>query len=379
MKRMIKYNDIKDLSAAVRNLKKQVQFTGEYDDEGNPIMNRLAVAPKLMVTFSEKIHGTNAGVCYSNPDGFWVQSRERILERDLASDNAACAYHAYGNEKVWINIIKSLANEHNIDLDENIISVYYEWCGGSIQKKSAVSGLDKRSIIFQHFKVSPLEPLRDKNGDVIRTDEQPARWLPTYTIADMYGNGPNEIMWIDRSDKDIYNIMDFEVWQHEVHFEHADLSKNKLIELVTEIEKNSPVGEAMGIPNNIGEGIVGTFEYDDVVHKFKVKGTAHTNSRVKTLKPVDNEKEQRKIDLANKVTTAGRCEQGWQMIHGIDNEKCEPQKENLGDFLRWIHGDIMKECLPDYHEAGIEPKEINGLISKIARTWFLEELDKQLF
>lgn len=377
MKRMIKYNEIKDFNSAVKNLKKHIQFTGQIDEDGNPIMNRHARAPKLKVTFGEKIHGTNAGVCYSNPDGFWVQSRERII--DLESDNSACAQNAYAQKDIWINIIRNLAKEHRIDLDENIISVYYEWCGGNIQKKSAVSGLDKRSIIFQHFKVSPLEPSRDKNDNIIRTDEQPAIWLPTYTIADMYGNGPNEIMWIGRSDHKIFNIMDFPTWEFEVDFEHAELSKNRFIELVAEVENASPVGKAFGIDDNIGEGIVGTFEYNGDVIKFKVKGDKHTNSRVKTMKPVDDVKEQKKIDLAQKVVTAGRCEQGWQMIHGIDNEKCEPAKENLGNFLRWIHGDIMKECLADYQEAGLEFKEVNGIVSKIAKTWFFDELDRQAF
>ena len=134
--------------------------------------------------------------------------------------------------------------------------------------------------------------------------------------------------------------------------------------------------DKLGIDGNIAEGIVGTFEYKDTIFKFKVKGEKHANSKVKILKPVDNEKEQRKIDLAQKVTTALRCEQAWQVVHGIDNEIKVPEKKNVVEFLRWVHGDVMKECLDDYREAKLEPKEINGQISKIAKLWFFEQLEK---
>ncbi len=366
MKRMIKYNSIKDFGTAVKNLKFEVQNTGEYDEDNHPIVNRLAVMPTLLVKMSEKIHGTNAGACYSEPDGFWVQSRERILDRNLEKDNAACAYVGYGNENTWINIIKKLADNYNISLNKYIVSIYYEWSGGSIQKNSALSGLEKKAIIFQHFKVSPIEPVVDEFGERVSSEEQPAYWLETKVDSE----------WIEDKEFEIYNIMNFKHYELEIDFEKAILANNTLIELIEKNEMNSPVGQAFGIDGNIAEGIVGTFEYKDTIFKFKVKGEKHANSKVKILKPVDNEKEQRKIDLAQKVTTALRCEQAWQVVHGIDNEIKEPEKKNVVEFLRWVHGDVMKECLDDYREAKLEPKEINGQISKIAKLWFFEQLEK---
>ena len=63
-------------------------------------------------------------------------------------DNAGCAFSAWTNKQAWMSVINTLANEHNIDLTVNIISVYYEWAGGNIQKLSALSGVDKSAVIF---------------------------------------------------------------------------------------------------------------------------------------------------------------------------------------------------------------------------------------
>lgn len=97
--------------------------------------------------------------------------------------------------------------------------------------------------------------------------------------------------------------------------------------------------------------------------------------KVRTLKVVDDIKEQAKNDLVTLVANASRLEQAWQYFFGANCEKKQPEKSDLPDFLRWIHKDIMSEHMDDYFEAGIEPKEINGKISKVARIWFLEQYE----
>lgn len=369
MKRLIKFNEIGEFSRVVSKLNKHVKYNNGY-------------MPKLEVVFTEKIHGTNAAVCYNDIDGFWVQSRERILS--LESDNAGCAFTAESLKDDWMAIIHELADYYNIDLHTKTISIYYEWCGGSIQKKSAVSGLDKRSIIFQHFKVSPLNAKLGEDGEVLKTDDQPAEWLETCKgnkYVDNVSKNSFNVMnykYVDNVDKNIFNVMNYKTWKILVDFKSPKLFQNDFLELVSEVEKCSPIGKAMGQPENIGEGVVGTFLYDDILYKFKVKGEKHTSTKVKVLKPVDTEREKAKVALATKVATASRFEQGWQAIFGIDNEIKEPCKESMGDFLRWVFRDIMKEHLDDYAAAGIEPKEINSLINNIARPWFLEQVDNYL-
>jgi hypothetical protein len=258
----------------------------------------------------------------------------------------------------------SLAETHDINLDENIISVYFEWSGQGIQKKSAVSGLDKRAIIFQHFKVSPLE----------NDEETPAKWFETF----IYEN--NEKKWIDLPNKNIFNIMNFQIWEFEIDFENPLMSQNKFIDLVSNvIEPNSPVGKAMGKEGNIGEGIVITFTFKGEVYKFKVKGEKHAkgSGKIKTLKPVDTIFEQKKIDFVNNnACKEFRFEQAWQEVFGIENEKMEPTIKAMGDFLRLVIHDVMKEESDIMEENGLIPKDVNSMISKVARTWFTSKLDE---
>ena len=102
-------------------------------------------------------------IAYSNSDGLWLQCRSKIINE--IDGHMGCGLFTEKNKLAWLKIINDLAVTYNIDLDKNIISVYFEWCGEGIQKNSAVSGLEKRAIIFQHFKVSPVENSVEANKD----------------------------------------------------------------------------------------------------------------------------------------------------------------------------------------------------------------------
>ncbi len=347
MVRMIKYNKIGDFKKVIRSIKDQAKYDG------------IARLPTIEFDGTEKIHGTNAAVCYSHSDGFWVQSRERVLT--IAEDNLGCAYAAYKHENEWTTLLLDLAKSHNVDLDNEILTIYYEWAGGSIQKKSALTGLDKRSIIFAHAKVSPLLP----DPKIVKSEHQPAYWVDT---VDDDGN------YIMNAEAEIYNVLAYTTWRIEINFNNPEASVNDLNKTLHDNESNSPIGKYMGIENNVLEGMVWTGRNTDgTLLKFKVKGEKHTVSKVRTLKPVDDVKEQAKNDLIKLVCNPSRLEQGWQLIFGANNEKKRPEKTDIPDFLRWVINDIMDEHVDDYFEANIEPKELNGKISTVARIWFLDQ------
>ena len=413
MKRFINFGSVEQLRSVVMKMQHQVHYTGQ-DENDEPMYNKSIKMPTIVSRGTEKIHGTNAAVCFSNPDGFWVQSRKNIITPE--KDNAACAFNAMQNEVEWRYIMNELVKEHNINLDTHIISVFFEWAGGNIQKKSALTGLEKRAMIFQHFKVSPIEPeiastlgwlsesgwqenfiFEDKdyklvgseadkfvvlNGDKkeiwenrsITVLSPDAVWKET-SIPITFGDVNDA--WVDNKEANIYNIMKFPTVEVEIDFEHPQMSQNKMLEMVDKIEESSTVGEAFGIKENIGEGFVFTFEYKGNIHRFKVKGEKHANSKVKTLKPVDEAKEQVKIDFANYACAAVRLEQAWQTTFGIENEKSKPTIGLTGTFLRAVITDVMKEEQDIMAEKGLEPKDVNGMISKVARQWFMEELDKE--
>ena len=352
MKRFIKYPETEQFRTIVKDVVHSAKYEGK-DADGNSIFNQTAKMPKLEAVATEKIHGTNASVCFSEPDGFWVQKRKSICTPE--EDNAGCAFAAMQRKNEWISIIKDLADEYNINLDENIITVYYEWAGGNIQKNSACSNLDKMAIIFAHFKVSPLEP-----------DEKiKSKWLPT-VIQD----AP-----VDCGEKGIYNILTFPTYKLEIDFSNPLMSQNKMIELVEKtIEPNSPVGKSLGVDGNIGEGVVFTFEFKNSLYRFKVKGEKHSASKVKTLEPVDEAELQKKQEIAQKVTPAWRLEQMFDEVNDTING-CQPDIKNLGKFIKMVMQDIIKEDSDIIADAGFEPKDMGKIVPQIIRPWYQEQLD----
>jgi hypothetical protein len=258
-----------------------------------------------------------------------------------------------------MNIILELALEYNIDLNQNIISVYFEWAGGSIQKKSALTGVEKSSLIFKFFKVSPIEPQLTNDGTS-------AYWLDTKSL--------------DSKDNNIYNLTNFPSVEIEIDFNEPEISQNKMIKLVEKLEKDSLVGKAFGIDGNIGEGYVFTFEYKGEIFRFKVKGEEHSKAsgKVKTLKPVDEVLENKKRMFVNDVAcTESRLQQMYtEIVHSVHNGDEELiSMKDMGAFLRLVVNDVIKEESESMASQGLEPKSINSMISRVAREFFKSKID----
>jgi len=170
----------------------------------------------------------------------------------------------------------------------------------------------------------------------------------------------------------IYNIEDFKTYEVEIDFNRPDIVQNDIVNMTLEVENECPVAkefEEIGI----GEGIVFSCLMEDGSrYIFKSKGDKHAGkSKVKKLKVVDNEKLNKIHEIAEKVTPSWRLEQmlgeTFDLINGgiIDRTK-------LGDYLRAVIRDVMKEDLDIIADAGLEPKDVNKHISQIAREYFFE-------
>lgn len=350
MKKHISFGSIGQFGTVAKDIGHRARYSGT-DSEGNLIYSNVDL-PILKAVGSEKIHGTNLTIAYNDVDGIWYQSRSSIITPQ--HDNAGSAFFCEARKDILINIIKMLAKEHNVDLSKDTLVLCGEFCGGSIQKNSAVSSLDKRIILFQHFKVA--------------TDcEDDNYWLETKV----------DNKWISSDQDLIFNIMNFKTYELEIDFNYPKLFNNKMIELLDSIEKNSPVGNYFGVENNIAEGIVFTVLFKDVVYKWKVKGEAHSKSKVKKLNTVDNEKEQLKIDVSNEVTPAWRLEQMYDLANDVINSG-KPDIKNIGTFMRLLINDVIKEEIGLLTKNSLEIKDISKHISAIARRWYLEQLNSSL-
>ncbi len=294
--RFIDFGSIEQFRTTVKNITHQAQYVETTPD--GPVFDKSVKLPILTAVFSEKIHGTQGAVSYLNGE-LQVQSRKNIITP--LKDNAGCATFVHKNKEAFTKIIIDLIQEYNINSDK-IVTVYFEFAGGSIQKSSACTGLDKRAIIFQHFKVS--------SSDSEKAAKDGAVWLETKAKE----------KYVDAPKNNIFNIMNLNHGTIEVDFNRPSFAQNKMIEMVNKIEKESKVGKIFGKDGNVGEGFVFTVFYKDSLQRWKVKGEKHSKSKVKTLKKVDIKREQKKIDFVNNFACKSwRLEQIYDETFNIIN------------------------------------------------------------
>jgi len=347
-KHLIKMPSISQFINATKDIVHQAKCVG-LDDSGNAVYDASAKLPTIKFRGTVKLHGTNASVCY-NPETeeLWAQSKGNVLT--IEKDNAGFASFVKKNEEYFIKQMKDIV-QANPKIEE--VCVYGEWAGKGIQKGVAISELEKTFYAFGiKFKL---------------TDEEDYRWArdASFTLS----------FWTSEERK-IRSIYEFETFEIQIDFNNPKLSQNEMIKLTERVEEECPVAKSFGV-SGTGEGIVWEAYYKDTKHTFKVKGDKHANSKVKKLKPVDDVKEQAKIDFANYACPAWRLEQMHQETFNTQNGGRADIK-GTGAFLKAVVADVMKEELEKMFEAGLEPRDVNKMISKVARTWFMTQLEKDI-
>lgn len=347
----ISFPSIEKFANIVANINRTYNFVG-LDDNNEPIYDLSKPKPTLTFKGTVKLHGTNAGVCYNKKDGLWVQSRENIITPE--SDNAGFAFFVESNKEAFLDFFKKIARENDlgyaIDVENVTISIYGEWCGGNIQKGVGITNLPKSFFIFG-VKVTP--------STIENSEKQPVAY------------------WVDSSDLrnhdvKIYNIEDYQTYSVDIDFNTPQLIQNKLIELTLAVEEECPVAKAFGF-SGIGEGIVFSYKNDKgEVFRFKSKGTKHSNSKVNTLRLVDDEKINNCIKVANSVCPSWRLEQIFNQTFDTLNGG-QADIKRISEFLKAVMVDVIKEEMDIIVDAGLEPKDIGKYVSEISKTYFFEQ------
>jgi hypothetical protein len=341
---MIPFPSINQFRSVIAHVKRNASFMG-IDDAGEPIYNHAARLPVLSFVGTVKLHGTNAAIVFDHR-GLTFQSRERVLS--LTSDNAGFYAHMrqLDNVPAIRDLFDVIAKSVGLESFHNSsIAIYGEWCGGNIQKGVAISGLPKMFVIFA-IKV---------NGE----------WLQRM---------PEGLM---NKEASIYSIYQFVKWFVNIDFESPEKAQNHLAALTEEVEAKCPVGENFG-QLGIGEGIVWRCIDDPSSGLwFKVKGEKHSASKVKTLASVDVEAVENIREFVETTVTEARLEQG---LHNLVNEQGKSfEMVNIGDFIRWVHHDVMKEEEDTVLASGIDAKKLGGPIAQAAKRWYVERLNKEVF
>jgi hypothetical protein len=339
----------------IATVNRKCTYIGD-DENGDPIYDKMLGKPTLKFVGTTKLHGTNAGVVFDfHNKQVYYESRESILTAE--SDNAGFANYMISIQNQFTDMVMNFLETHPdepdmaTDWSKNVLVIYGEWCGGSIQKGVALTGLEKMFVILN-------ATIRTREN----TESRNNKWF-----------GIEDVKQLKLTDKKIHNIYDFPTWEIEVDFEKHHEVINKLIEMTVAVEDECPVAKQFGSIGT-GEGIVFiciTPGYNNSDFWFKSKGEKHAKSKVKTLRPVDNEKINRLIDLAEKITPSWRLEQMFNETFKTQNNT-PITREKLGDYIKAVNNDICKEEMLTLEEAGVQFKEVVGYVSKITRDYFFQ-------
>lgn len=339
------YPSIEQFRNVIRNVKHKALYKGQTET-GEAIYDPSVPLPTLKFIGSIKLHGTNSAVVFDIKNEIvYYQSRENVISP--LKDNAGFATYMASKQPEIVEYVKRYFSvepyspTHKYDL----MILFGEYCGGNIQKGVAINGLPKMFVLF--------------DVKYINTETQAMEWLSKRHLERFYIH-----------DLNIRNIYEFETYEIDIDFKNPELSQNQLIDMTIAVEDMCPVGKAFD-KEGVGEGIV--FKcispgYDDNSgFWFKSKGEKHSNSKVKTIAAVDTEKIQNIKQFVENYVTDNRC---WQSIDKLKEAHKPLTRSSLGDFIRWIHNDIIKEELDTILANGFEVKELGSPIANKAREWF---------
>lgn len=342
MNKMIKYPKIGQFRNAVANINREITFTG-LDEDGNATYDPSIPKPTLTFKGTVKIHGSNCGISYNSKDGMYTQSRNNSFDMHKQPDShMGFTFFVKQNKDIFAKFFENIFKVNEISPDEFTATIYGEWAGKGIQKGVGISNIEKSMFIFG-VKIS-----KQSDPDV-----------------DSY--------WVDYNyslpEKRIYNVDDFETFNVDVDFNMPQLAQNKFIELVEYVEKECPVAREFGF-SGIGEGIVFTTTYKNKKNIFKIKGSKHSVSKVKTVASVDVEKLNSIIEFVEYAVTKPRFEQAIAEVFG-SYEKMDVKQ--MGEFIRWMINDIMSEELDTMTKNELVPKDVNKYVSTKTREMFFSK------
>lgn len=345
-----KFPRIEQFRHQLKALKDFIYFDGLIDDE--PTFDYNRTLPTVTINCTEKIHGTYAGVVYAN-NQLYAQSRNKVLA--IGDDNAGFALFVEQHKTLLTNICTVLKQVYNLS-DSDVILLSGEWAGGSIQKNSALSGVDKKFLIFPQFRV-------------IHADES----VSTLPISEL-----------NLSSDSIYSLANFPeaTFVTTIDFE-SELSINDFLALmesrIAAIEESSPVGRWFNQSNNIGEGFVCTFDAINSAGQskqfiFKCKGEKHSQSNVIKSQPAKSTEELTALkEFVDSICHSWRFEQGVVETCGtVDSADIK----HMGAYLKFVTTDTLKEENDLIIASGFEVKQIMSKVNDRAKKYFLELIKK---
>lgn len=305
-------------------------------------LEALNQTPSITYRAKIKLHGTNAGVQVTSTGDVLAQKRSQIITP--LDDNAGFA--------AWVS--------HNIDYfrqlrsDSNLV-IFGEWCGSNIQKGVAISQIDRKILAVFAMQYGGI------NGEAAYLEIRPEKIraiLPDHEdifVLPYFG----EPVTLDFSDR------------HQLQ-----TATDTINQMVATVEAKDPwVQETFGV-EGVGEGLVLYPQADDLVFRegyteliFKAKGEKHQVVKNRQAVQIDPEVAQSIEEFVDLFLTEARFEQA--LMDGCDGEL---NIRKMGQFLKWISQDVLKESEAELAAANLTWKQVNKPLSNIARKWYTQKI-----
>lgn len=338
----------------VLNVTHNTCYVGQ-DSDGNAKFNPNAQLPTLQFEGTVKLHGTNASLCLNlNTDEIWCQSREDIITP--GADNAGFATAMHPHLETVRGMLAALPSKMGVVLDADTefttACIFGEWCGKGINKTVAVAQLPKMFVVFS-------VALATEAGHKVYASKEVLQQVVS-EIGPLTG---------------FKCIYDFPTYSISINFKDAHEASDILTDIALAIEHECPVGKAFGV-SGIGEGAVWkcvTPGWENSGFWFKVKGKKHAPpSKSKSLAPVDVERIQNIKELAARLTPEFRLEQMFTTVFNTLNGGL-PDVTKLGDYIRAVLADILKEEMDVIAASGFVVKEFSSAVSANCVRYFREQ------
>lgn len=332
------YHKIKQFSDVVKSIKFNANYKGK-DEEGNPIYEE-SEKPVLTFVATTKLHGTNAGICYTPEKGLVAQKRSCFLSKYKSDSHFGFSKFVYEEKRdFFTNLMQNIYKSHCSEGDQ--ITLYGEWAGKGIQKSVGISELTKAFYVF--------------DCKIYNKETDAGKWLD---ITD----------WRFDTDK-VYNVHEFKTWKLDIDFNNPGHSQNKLIEITEEIENECPVSKSIGNVKGTGEGAVWTAFWKGEKYIFKVKGEKHSSSKVNKLASVDPEVLKSIDNFVDYACTPNRIEQGIQETNATE-------KYHIPLLLKWVANDIIQEETDTLIANDLEWKQVARNCNDRVKRYYFAKLNK---
>lgn len=311
-----KWRDTENFTNFYKNIKRRIDL---FD-------TRTATLP---MNAKIKLHGSNTSIVYK--DGkVYAQKRTSVL---LPEDDM------FG----FANWVKDNANPAFPGLN---IAVYGEWFGPGIQK-----GFEKvPQKMFYIFAIVNLE-----DDTIYLEPEEIQDFVDEHSIPGIV------LPWFYENDLPL-NVLDSDSTNDIIDCINEDVEKiGELDPYIKEIYGVEVKGEGLVIFNR------DSYFREDPILMFKAKCEEHRVSKTKKAMQVDVEKHNKATTLAMSLVAKPRLDQGFELML---QEIPEPDMKDIPWFLKWVAGDVQKECQLEMSENSFEWKDIAKGVNAVAVNYY---------